>query len=216
MADVAVVAEAAAKAMVPGPVMPTMLAGQLLARSRTEVGTELSAALAEGQLPCAVALSTGLTAQPTADGGMTVSGRVGPVLGADNATALVLAATCADKQRWFVLDAGTAGVALSCRDPADPSRALADVVLEQVAVPADRMLAISTALVEDLAATLFAAECAGVAGWCLHTATEYAKVREQFGQPIGAFQAVKHLCGDAVSRVGQRGRGLGCGRGRRR
>jgi len=200
MADVAVVAEAAAKAMVPGPVMPTMLAGQLLARSRTAVGAKLLPAVAEGQLPCAVALSTGLTAQPTADGGMTVSGRVGPVLGADNATALVLAATCADKQRWFVLDAGTAGVALSCRDPADPSRALADVVLEQVAVPADRMLAISTTLVEDLAATLFAAECAGVAGWCLHTATEYAKIREQFGQPIGAFQAVKHLCAEMLCR----------------
>lgn len=45
-----------------------------------------------------------------------------------------------------------------------------------------------------VAVTLAAAEAAGVARWCLETAVDYAKVREQFGQKIGAFQAVKHLC----------------------
>src|SRR5690606_25119591 len=42
--------------------------------------------------------------------------------------------------------------------------------------------------------TLAAAEASGLASWCLDTAVEYAKVREQFGAPIGSFQAVKHLC----------------------
>ena len=46
--------------------------------------------------------------------------------------------------------------------------------------------------------TLAAAEAAGVARWCLETAVEYAKVREQFGQKIGAFQAVKHLCAEML------------------
>ncbi|WP_278255991.1 acyl-CoA dehydrogenase family protein [Nocardioides convexus] len=45
-----------------------------------------------------------------------------------------------------------------------------------------------------LAITLAAAEASGVARWCLDTAVDYAKVREQFGQRIGAFQAIKHLC----------------------
>jgi len=44
------------------------------------------------------------------------------------------------------------------------------------------------------ALTLAAAEAAGIAGWCLDTAVAYASTREQFGQPIGRFQAVKHLC----------------------
>lgn len=48
------------------------------------------------------------------------------------------------------------------------------------------------------AVTLAAAEAAGVARWCLETAVEYAKVREQFGQRIGAFQAVKHLCAEML------------------
>lgn len=45
-----------------------------------------------------------------------------------------------------------------------------------------------------LAVTFAAAEAAGVARWCLETAVDYAGVREQFGQKIGAFQAIKHLC----------------------
>ena len=46
--------------------------------------------------------------------------------------------------------------------------------------------------------TLAAAEAAGVARWCLETAVDYAKVREQFGQKIGAFQSIKHLCAEML------------------
>ena len=48
-----------------------------------------------------------------------------------------------------------------------------------------------------------AAEHAGGARWCLETATEYAKVRVQFGRPIGQFQAVKHRLADMAVRVEQ-------------
>ena len=54
------------------------------------------------------------------------------------------------------------------------------------------------AVVTDLALTLVAAECAGIAAWCVETAAEYARVREQFGRPIGQFQAVKHRCADML------------------
>jgi alkylation response protein AidB-like acyl-CoA dehydrogenase len=55
-------------------------------------------------------------------------------------------------------------------------------------------LALRSGAVRALALTLAAAEAAGVARWSLECAVAYAKVREQFGKPIGAFQAVKHLC----------------------
>ncbi|MDF1602293.1 acyl-CoA dehydrogenase [Nocardioides sp. YIM 152315] len=64
-------------------------------------------------------------------------------------------------------------------------------VVEPRAVEADER-------VRRTAITLAAAEAAGVARWCLSTAVEYAKVREQFGQRIGAFQAVKHLCAEML------------------
>jgi alkylation response protein AidB-like acyl-CoA dehydrogenase len=44
----------------------------------------------------------------------------------------------------------------------------------------------------DEATALLAAEQVGLAERCLEMATEYAKQREQFGKPIGSFQAIKH------------------------
>jgi alkylation response protein AidB-like acyl-CoA dehydrogenase len=46
--------------------------------------------------------------------------------------------------------------------------------------------------------TLAAAEASGVAHWCLETAVAHAGTREQFGRPIGAFQAIKHLCAEML------------------
>jgi alkylation response protein AidB-like acyl-CoA dehydrogenase len=43
---------------------------------------------------------------------------------------------------------------------------------------------------------LIASSLAGIARAACDLAVEYAKIREQFGQPIGAFQAVKHICAD--------------------
>ena len=60
---------------------------------------------------------------------------------------------------------------------------------------------LSTDRVRDLAATLFAAEAAGVAAWCSETAAGYAGIRRQFGRPIGSFQAVKHLCATMACRA---------------
>jgi alkylation response protein AidB-like acyl-CoA dehydrogenase len=57
---------------------------------------------------------------------------------------------------------------------------------------------VTTDLVRRTAVTLGAAEAAGIARWCLATAVEYAKVREQFGQRIGSFQAIKHLCAEML------------------
>ena len=53
-------------------------------------------------------------------------------------------------------------------------------------------------VVRRVALTLASAEASGLARWCLRTAVEYAKVREQFGQRIGSFQAVKHLCAEML------------------
>lgn len=48
---------------------------------------------------------------------------------------------------------------------------------------------------------LIAAYLVGIAQASTDMAVEYAKQREQFGQPIGAFQAIKHSCADMVTRA---------------
>ncbi len=53
----------------------------------------------------------------------------------------------------------------------------------------------------DLAAVGLAAEQVGGAQMCLEMAVEYAKVRVQFGRPIGSFQAIKHKCADMLLEV---------------
>src|SRR5207244_8361332 len=50
-------------------------------------------------------------------------------------------------------------------------------------------------------ATLFAAEAIGSAQWCVATASEHARIRVQFGRPIGQFQGVKHRCAEMLARV---------------
>ncbi|GAA2651931.1 acyl-CoA dehydrogenase family protein [Streptomyces vastus] len=54
---------------------------------------------------------------------------------------------------------------------------------------------------DPVAALLTAAEQLGSAARTCELAVQHARTREQFGQPIGAFQAVKHLCAEMLVRV---------------
>lgn len=54
--------------------------------------------------------------------------------------------------------------------------------------------------IAERARILLAAQLVGIAEAARDMACEYAKLREQFGQPIGAFQAIKHRCADMAVR----------------
>ena len=89
-------------------------------------------------------------------------------------------------------------------DSLDLTRPLARVRADGVVVPADRILTgLDRASVASLAGVIFGAEACGIADWAVHTATEYAKVRQQFGRPIGQFQAVKHRCARMLTEAEQ-------------
>src|SRR5262249_34864469 len=53
----------------------------------------------------------------------------------------------------------------------------------------------------DLAGVALAMEQVGGAQRCLDMSVEYAKMRQQFGRPIGSFQAIKHRCAGMLRRV---------------
>ena len=105
---------------------------------------------------------------------------------------------------WLLIDSAAADaagtVAVEPLPATDFSRPLARVVL--TSAPASVLDADGDWLA-DLAATLLSAEAAGITRWALDTAVAYAKVREQFGKPIGSFQAIKHLCAEMLCRAEQ-------------
>jgi alkylation response protein AidB-like acyl-CoA dehydrogenase len=85
----------------------------------------------------------------------------------------------------------------------DPGTRLAQVTLDGATVAAEARLPSDGALEFLLqhGAVAAAAEMLGASRRCLDMAVEYAKVREQFGQPIGSFQAIRHKCADMLLEV---------------
>ncbi|MEV0264012.1 acyl-CoA dehydrogenase family protein [Streptomyces sp. NPDC050617] len=196
--DLAVVLEETGRAALPGPYLPTVLASALLAAGDRP---DLARTLVDGKRAAAVALGAGsLTAVATGDG-YVLDGAAPPVLGGADADLILLTAEAADGPLWLAVDART--LTVRAHDSADATRPTAEITAEGTAVPAARTVAVDGGRVRDLAAVLFAAEACGTADWALSTAAEYAKVREQFGRPIGQFQAVKHLCADMLVRTEQ-------------
>jgi alkylation response protein AidB-like acyl-CoA dehydrogenase len=183
--DLCAMVEEAARALVPGPVATTALATLVLTDPVVLEG------LSSGAMTAGIALDADLS-----DDAGRVSGCADYVLGAEPSGVLLLPVG----DRVFLVHAEGPGVTVEPLASTDFSRSLARVTL--VGAPGSP-LAVSRRRFEDLAATVLAAEAAGIARWALETATEYAKVREQFGKPIGSFQAIKHMCAEMLLRSQQ-------------
>ncbi|GGO69514.1 acyl-CoA dehydrogenase [Nonomuraea cavernae] len=186
--EAAVAIEALAERMAPGPYVPTVLASAVIHASKRH---DLLSGLADGTVTGAVALTGALSGTRAADGSLVVSGTAEPVLGASQAGVLVLPVSTADGEEWIALDASAATV--TSVKSLDLTRSVAKVELSDVTVPADRVLdGVEGPDVLNLAAILLGAEAAGLASWCVTAAADYAKIRVQFGRPIGQFQGIKH------------------------
>jgi alkylation response protein AidB-like acyl-CoA dehydrogenase len=107
----------------------------------------------------------------------------------------------------FVVPAGAEGVFRRPLPTMDATRKQAEIRLDRVRVPASSLLGgeglgwsvIAETL--DLACIALSAEQVGGMQRCLDMAVDYAKVRVQFGRPIGSFQAIKHKCADMLLRT---------------
>jgi 3-oxochol-4-en-24-oyl-CoA dehydrogenase len=210
MVELAVVAEELGRAAAPGPWSTTAVVAAVVAgRGSPMLGKEVLPGLADGSTPASLVVPTGgpdgsalpppgLTGRAGPDGAVLVSGTVGPILNGSTA-ALVLAPVDDGGVVTWVLVGRNVAVSVEPATSFDPSRRSARWSLTEVSVPPTRVLdGLDAGSIRDLALTVFSAEAAGGARWCLDTAAEHARSRHQFGRPIGQFQGVKHRLADML------------------
>ena len=148
---------------------------------------------------------SGITMEATPAGdGFALSGTKMYVLDGHTADLVLVAARTAEGVSLFAVDGDASGLTRTPLSTMDQTRKQAK--LEFDATPATLVGTagqgwdvLSTVL--DLAAVALAAEQVGGAQKVLEMAVEYAKVRVQFGRPIGSFQAIKHKCADMLLEV---------------
>jgi 3-oxochol-4-en-24-oyl-CoA dehydrogenase len=209
-----VVAHELGRALAPVPfISSTVLATGLLIEltERDPDAEKRLTELVEGRRTAAAAL--------TGDGGMWrrsavtltavrsgehwhLDGTVRHVLGGTAADDLVVVATAEDDEpAVFLLDPAVDGVVVKAERVLDGTRPMATVTLSGASAvrlsgdgPADDVVSRNV----DMTLAVLSAEQVGACERVLEIATAYAGTREQFGRPIGSFQAVKHKCADML------------------
>jgi alkylation response protein AidB-like acyl-CoA dehydrogenase len=148
---------------------------------------------------------SGITMEATGSGdSFTLSGTKMFVIDGHTAGLIIVAARTAGGVSLFAVDADASGLTRTALSTMDQTRKQAKLEFDGVA---GKLIGeegkgwdvLSTVM--DLAAVGLAAEQVGGAQKVLEMAVEYAKVRVQFGRPIGSFQAIKHKCADMLLEV---------------
>ncbi|HXP19537.1 MAG TPA: acyl-CoA dehydrogenase family protein [Streptosporangiaceae bacterium] len=226
-AEQAIILEELGAALYTGPYLASavLAATALLTSSDTEARRELLPPIATGETVATLAFTEDdgswdpgairLTATKD-DHGWVLDGHKSFVLDGHTAD-LILAVARTDARTDAGTDARTdAGLSLFAVDArADGLRRTALPTLDQtrklarcefasvggrlIGAPGDATAVLTRTL--DVAAIALAAEQLGGAQRALDMAVAYAKVRQQFGRPIGSFQAIKHRCADLLLEV---------------
>jgi alkylation response protein AidB-like acyl-CoA dehydrogenase len=216
--ELALVAEELGRVAAPGPWLPTQLVIAALVRAGSVaqrrswlpdlLAGERFAALAhleasDRQDPDGITLRA-----RRARDGWALDGTKLFASGVPGADLLLVAARSGHSRiSLFLVDAASPGVRVRPEETIDLTRRVGEVRLRDVVVPRAALLGREgagwplLARLLDLGALLVAADALGGAARALEMAVEYAKVRQQFGRPIGSFQALKHMAAEMMSEV---------------
>ena len=223
----AIVLEELGAALYPGPYLASavLAATALLASSDEAAKAELLPLIASGETvatlafteddgswdPDAIRLAAtaDATAAATADatagaGGWVLDGHKSFVLDGHTADLILTVARTDGGLSLFAVPAGAAGLTRTELPALDQTRRLARCEFTAtparlIGAPGEAAAILNRTL--DVAAVALAAEQLGGAQRALDMAVAYAKVRHQFGRPIGSFQAIKHRCADLLLEV---------------
>lgn len=197
--DLTVMLEAVSYRGAPGPILGSTVGALLLSRSAGQ--QHLLEQVISGGVPLALGLPRGpALSVGSAAGGPRLTGTIDQMIGAAPGVALLVPAG----DGWWILEPDTPGVEITPLPGIDHGTAPATVDVRDAPVTgAQQLTGVTTEQVELLTLVLGAALAAGIAGWAVDAAAGHASTREQFGAPIGSFQAVKHLCAQMFCRAEQ-------------
>jgi alkylation response protein AidB-like acyl-CoA dehydrogenase len=217
-AEQAIVLEELGAALYGGPYLASAViaATALMSASDEAARRELLPPIASGQAVATLAVAEDdgswdpaavrLTASPGAPGGgWVLDGHKSFVLDGHTADLILVVAATGSGLSLFGVPADAPGLNRRVLPTLDQTRKLAR--LEFRSVPAARLIGAPgeagavLARTLDVAAIALAAEQLGGAQRALDMAVGYAKIRHQFGRPIGSFQAIKHRCADLLLEV---------------
>jgi alkylation response protein AidB-like acyl-CoA dehydrogenase len=222
-AEQAIVLEELGAALFTGPYLASavLAATALLASDDTEAKKDLLPGIAAGETvatlaftedggswdPASIRLAAAKNAAAKTTGnGWRLGGHKSFVLDGHAADLiLVVAATGTDGELSLFAVAGTAdGLTRRPLPTLDQTRKLARLEFDHTPARLVGEAGAARAVLDhtlDVAAIALAAEQLGGAQRALDMAVAYAKVRQQFGRPIGSFQAIKHRCADLLLEV---------------
>jgi len=217
--DLALPLEESGGALLPAPLVETAVMTPVALRAASPsqrarwlpgiAGGDLLATVAltgaeEPELPAGI----GVRARP-ADGEWVLDGQVLLVPFGEIADLVLVAARVesggeTDDVSLFVVEAGDGGVSWQPLAGLDPTVRLSAMTLQSLRLPADRLVGepgrgcVPLRRALEAGAASLALQAVGGASRALAMAVQYAKVRHQFGKPIGSFQAIKHACADML------------------
>jgi alkylation response protein AidB-like acyl-CoA dehydrogenase len=210
MVEAGVVLEELGAGLHPGPWLSTAVAAtRALTRFAADSGTAatLFRGIADGSTTATVgplggARPTVVELHPGSVREVVLRGEVEGIWDVVAADVMLVFADERNSTGLFAVETATAGIDVTPQSGIDQTRKRFRVTLNDT--QAQRLATASPdaieALVDDIVVA-WAADALGAARAVMDLAIEYAKVRRQFGRPIGAFQAVQHLCVDMYETV---------------
>ena len=174
-------------------VVPALADERDLLHAAVESGEVTALAVRADRVPAATSVE---------HSGDQLRGRIPCVLGAKRARRLLVPVHDGDATELWLVDGAAGGVGIHSRALLDRSRDAADITFDDVA--ARRLDVDANAVLDEMAtraAILVAADALGAAERMLQLAVDYSKQRQQFGKPIGSFQAVKHAAAQMLVTV---------------
>jgi alkylation response protein AidB-like acyl-CoA dehydrogenase len=207
--ELGIVAEEMGRTLYCGPFLASpVMAGYALLNGADEATKEaLLAGIATGSTLATLVLDSlnlpeevGRSIRATARGAL--SGTAGIVLDAHVVDLLIVVARTTEGLTLYAVERAAPGVSVVPLQVLDPTRKLSRVTLDNVT--GNQVGVLSAEALNrlwDQVCVVLAHEMIGGAQHLLESTVEYTKVRVQFGQPIGSFQALKHRCADLLLEV---------------